>query len=203
MTSTTINTVPSASLTFLADLQNFLLEEDADRFRDMFTGFIVSGGTHVTGAGLAHTPASLTAYPGGHFITETGSITYPDSVTHLWVICHKDTTTAITDWTRVSGTHYLFRNTGSASVPALPTVETAILMKVTTSGGAVTVVLDQRVLSATSSAPGGSLIGSGTGSPEGVVTGSIGDIWMRTDGGAGTTMYVKESGTGNTGWRGK
>jgi len=40
----------------------------------------------------------------------------------------------------------------------------------------------------------------GTGSPEGVVTGIIGDIFARTDGGAGTTLYVKESGTGNTGW---
>lgn len=42
----------------------------------------------------------------------------------------------------------------------------------------------------------------GTGSPEGVVTGNIGDIFIRTDGGTGTTLYVKESGTGNTGWVG-
>ena len=146
MTSTTKNTVPSSSSTFLADLQTFLLEEDADRFQDMFIGFIASGGTHVTGAGLVHTPDSLTAYPGGHYITETGAITYPDSTTHIWVICHKDTTTAITDWTRVSGTHYLFRNTGSGTKPALPVVESAILMKVTTSGGAVSVVVDHRTL---------------------------------------------------------
>jgi len=149
MTSTTKNIVPGNSSTFITDLQTFLREEDPDRFRDMFTGFIVSGGTHVTGAGLVHTPTSLTAYPGGHYITETGSITYPDSATHIWVICHKDTTTAVTDWTRVSGTHYLFRNTGSATLPALPVVESAILMKVTTSGGAVTVVDDQRIVSTT------------------------------------------------------
>lgn len=41
----------------------------------------------------------------------------------------------------------------------------------------------------------------GTGSPEGVVTAPVGDIFMRTDGGAGTTYYVKESGAGNTGWK--
>jgi len=41
---------------------------------------------------------------------------------------------------------------------------------------------------------------SGTGSPEGVVTANIGSIYSRSDGGAGTTLYVKESGTGNTGW---
>lgn len=41
---------------------------------------------------------------------------------------------------------------------------------------------------------------TGSGSPEGVVTASVGTIYLRTDGGAGTTLYVKESGTGNTGW---
>lgn len=40
----------------------------------------------------------------------------------------------------------------------------------------------------------------GTGSPEGVVTASQGSMFTRTDGGAGTTLYIKESGAGNTGW---
>lgn len=40
----------------------------------------------------------------------------------------------------------------------------------------------------------------GSGSPEGVVTAPVGCLYSRTDGGAGTTLYVKESGTGNTGW---
>jgi len=39
-----------------------------------------------------------------------------------------------------------------------------------------------------------------TGTPEGVITAGIGSTATRTDGGAGTTLYVKESGTGNTGW---
>lgn len=42
---------------------------------------------------------------------------------------------------------------------------------------------------------------TGTGSPEGVVTGNVGDEFNRTDGGVGTTKYIKESGSGNTGWR--
>lgn len=41
---------------------------------------------------------------------------------------------------------------------------------------------------------------SGSGSPEGVVTAVVGRIYLRSDGGAGTTLYIKESGTGNTGW---
>ena len=43
----------------------------------------------------------------------------------------------------------------------------------------------------------------GTGSPEGVVTAPVGRIYLRSDGGANTTLYVKESGVGNTGWVGK
>lgn len=43
----------------------------------------------------------------------------------------------------------------------------------------------------------------GTGTPEGSVTAAIGSTYYRTNGGAGTTLYVKESGTGNTGWVGK
>ena len=44
-------------------------------------------------------------------------------------------------------------------------------------------------------------IKSGTGSPENNVYGSVGQIYLRTDGGTNTTLYVKESGTNtNTGW---
>lgn len=46
-------------------------------------------------------------------------------------------------------------------------------------------------------------ISTGSGSPEGSVAASIGSIYLRTDGGAGTSLYVKESGTGNTGWAAK
>jgi len=41
---------------------------------------------------------------------------------------------------------------------------------------------------------------SGAGTPEGAVTAPVGSLFTRTDGGAGTTLYVKESGAGNTGW---
>ncbi|MBX3563403.1 MAG: hypothetical protein KF730_02385 [Sphingomonas sp.] len=41
---------------------------------------------------------------------------------------------------------------------------------------------------------------SGSGTPEGAVIAPIGSLFTRSDGGTGTTLYVKESGTGNTGW---
>jgi hypothetical protein len=40
----------------------------------------------------------------------------------------------------------------------------------------------------------------GTGSPESAVTAPVGATFRRTDGSTGTTLYVKESGTGATGW---
>jgi hypothetical protein len=43
----------------------------------------------------------------------------------------------------------------------------------------------------------------GPGSPESVVVGGIGSTYRRTDGGAGTSFYVKQSGTGTTGWAAK
>lgn len=45
-----------------------------------------------------------------------------------------------------------------------------------------------------------SLVVSGTGSPEGVVTASVGTLFLRSDGSTGTTLYVKETGASNTGW---
>lgn len=42
---------------------------------------------------------------------------------------------------------------------------------------------------------------SGAGTPEGVIVASPGSLFTRTDGGAGSTLYVKESGGGSTGWR--
>ena len=47
---------------------------------------------------------------------------------------------------------------------------------------------------------GGPIWTSGTGTPEGAVTAPVGSMFTRTDGGAGATLYVKESGAGNTGW---
>lgn len=43
----------------------------------------------------------------------------------------------------------------------------------------------------------------GSGTPEGSISANIGSTYRRTDGGAGTSFYVKESGSGNTGWVGK
>jgi len=49
----------------------------------------------------------------------------------------------------------------------------------------------------------GPTVTAGSGTPEGVVTAHPGSLFLRVDGGAGTCLYVKQSGSGNTGWTGK
>ena len=53
--------------------------------------------------------------------------------------------------------------------------------------------------------PGGGTViwTSGAGTPEGAVTAVVGSLYTRTDGGVNTTLYVKQTGTGNTGWAAK
>lgn len=40
----------------------------------------------------------------------------------------------------------------------------------------------------------------GYGTPEGAVTKSVGALFLRLDGGVGSTVYAKSSGAGATGW---
>lgn len=47
---------------------------------------------------------------------------------------------------------------------------------------------------------GGAIVARGTGSPEGVQTAPVGSLFLRSDGGANTSVYRKESGAGNIGW---
>lgn len=47
---------------------------------------------------------------------------------------------------------------------------------------------------------GGPVVCAGEGSPESVLAAPVGSTYMRSDGGAGTCQYVKESGAGSTGW---
>lgn len=63
--------------------------------------------------------------------------------------------------------------------------------------GALVSVLEQKLRELDAAL---ALLNSGKGSPETVVRAPVGAIYQRLDGGAATTLYVKESGTGNTGW---
>jgi len=45
-------------------------------------------------------------------------------------------------------------------------------------------------------------ITTGTGTPEAAVTAPVGSAFLRSDGSTNTTLYVKQTGAGNTGWVG-
>lgn len=47
----------------------------------------------------------------------------------------------------------------------------------------------------------GIIVLAGSGTPEGAKTANVGSVYLRTDGGTSTTIYIKESGTGSAGWR--
>ena len=56
--------VPAQNATFITDLQTFLRGEDAARYVEQFSGFVVSGGVDTTGGTITHSPTAITAYPG-------------------------------------------------------------------------------------------------------------------------------------------
>ncbi len=47
---------------------------------------------------------------------------------------------------------------------------------------------------------GGSLLITGNGAPEGTITAPVGSVFLRGDGGVSSSVYIKEAGSGNTGW---
>ena len=139
--SHTHSTLPQQNSAFIADLQTFLKQEDAARYIQQFEGMVVSGGVDATGGTLTHTPTSLTAYPGGYYITETGSVTYVSNST-CYLIAHRLTTGNLGTFQRQSGTHYLTDCT-SPSKPALPS-DALWLATVVTNGSSVTAYTDLR-----------------------------------------------------------
>ena len=145
--TSTQNPLPVVGPSYNDQLLTFLAQEDADRFTDMLNPFVVENGLHGTSGGLTGNPGNTVAYPEGFYTTETSSILYPDNTANNWVILFKD---IVTDpggnWVQVAGTHYWIDSV-SGSQPTEPT-GSLILMRVTTSGGSITVVDDLRNLNA-------------------------------------------------------
>lgn len=93
---------------------------------------------------------------------------------------------------RVDSTGYTYNHTYALDVLAAA-VDTEVRGKGMVAGSAG--------LLRVNAAASGTLVDlAGAGSPEGVISASVGSRWRRTDGGVGTTIYMKESGGGNTGW---
>jgi hypothetical protein len=79
----------------------------------------------------------------------------------------------------------------------------ARVYKLTLTGSVVSTTEDHRAGPFGVHGFGPGVVLRGAGTPEGVVTAPVGVMFQRSDGGAGTSLYVKESGAGNTGWASK
>ncbi len=71
--------------------------------------------------------------------------------------------------------------------------------------GCTNIIVGDNQINGATSAPyshagTGVLRASGAGSPASAIIAPPGSTWTNTGGGAGSTLFVKESGTGNTGW---
>lgn len=94
----------------------------------------------------------------------------------------------------------LFDATGASVAFAAPVGVTGTLSATTDVSGA-TATISGNITSTTGKLLLGTIqILRGTATPESAVTAPVGSIFLRTDGAADTTLYVKETGTGNTGW---
>jgi hypothetical protein len=104
--------------------------------------------------------------------------------------------------------HFQWRQTGAMGAAMTVYIDGLMLLDVTDLAW-----LDETNFPTDYRPPGGSTVGaitiggvsfsSGSGSPEGVLTAVVGSVYLRLDGSTSTTLYVKTSGTGNTGWTAK
>ena len=112
------------------------------------------------------------------------------------------TQTHVGVWALTTAGNLVFSADGVNRITITPTVLYAPngVMTVGRDADRMVAVFTQQLIFGTS---GNRRLFTGLNSPEGNVSAPIGSIYINENGGAGTTMYVKESGTGNTGWVGK
>jgi len=115
-----------------------------ERFHKQWTaGYVIAGGLHATSGTTTTATFACEAVSsdGRHWTQSAAAVTYSGGDGTYWLIGHKQTTTALSGWTRQSGTHYLWKV--STTLPALPSAS-VLLLKVTVAASAVSVVRDFR-----------------------------------------------------------
>lgn len=161
-----------------------------------------SGNNVQIASGVTNTFVSL----GGSMSTPSGTAVQDDSGNTTNVIFDASDASGRGRFNRLAATNLLLSDPASPTSGRL-TMGSAVLDAagpvVSFYGNAL------RVYNAAGSAAGalqlaaGPIITSGAGSPEGVVSAPPGSLYLNTSGGASTSLYVKQSGTGATGWAGK
>lgn len=105
-----------------------------------------------------------------------------------------------------TGAYVKFLGANQASADTAPSIgtfyDTLVIQsnnKISATFGSVSLDYNSLTMYDNNNVDGGK-IATGAGSPEGVVSAKKGSLYMRIDGGAGTSLYVKESGSSSTGW---
>jgi hypothetical protein len=113
------------------------------------------------------------------------------------VLCNQVTCTKVVQSGSLAGDNAAtFNNTADGDGIAITTASTTVTRP------SVNCIrsAEGRVISTSVSGSAFAGIFVGNGSPETVYSAQPGSLYLRKDGSAGTCLYVKESGTGNTGW---
>lgn len=153
-----------------------------------FTGNALTG-TLLEGHAFLNTNSTKGVILGHDSASQTGLVISYGANSALGFVTHNGS------W----GTRILITTAGIVTIPGTTDATTGGAGAITTAGGLYT---SKGIVAGTFISPSASGVTwqAGVGSPEGVITASIGSLWSRTDGGASTSFYVKESGSGNTGW---
>jgi len=192
---------------------NLLLKTNVDNNVDTLQ---VSGGAAISGALVSFNIRRGTGSPEGVVNATLGTIyqrTDGGTSTSVYI---KETNTGTTGWTAIApgssgsgGTSLTGGISGRAAIWSGTTNISASSTIIESSGRVLIGGSDNGSdkLQVTGSAGiSGWMVSTnikrGVGSPEGFVTGNIGDMYQRTDGVVGGTIYMKETGSGNTGWIG-
>jgi hypothetical protein len=152
--------LPQQDQFFLGATQNFMCQEDADRYVEEFHGLSFRGGfvDPPNPPGLVLTPGNpLIATVAGHYAIEYGSIVLPKN-SICWVIASHEQVGNVFSFTRIPGSHYLMhcnpaiggessfgwdKTTDDLSKPDLP-YGTIWLMKALTDNTAIIATKDLR-----------------------------------------------------------
>jgi hypothetical protein len=185
-----------------ASAEMYLGSGNADRWRLNTSGHLIAqaDNTYDIGASGANRPRNVYVADNLHASVLRAGIWVlnPSGVVHGTIRSESDGVFRFTDSAINNFNRLQFGNTTS-SFPALKRVGTDLQVVIASTAAAMNVAAGDADLTFIEDR----FRRKGAGSPEGAVTAPIGAVYHRTDGGLMSSFYVKESGTGNTGWVGK
>lgn len=142
----TINTLPSANATFIADVQTFLGNELANYLHIRFGNEITIGGLGATDASLTHTVSAIVGFPNGFYVSQAAtSHTYTATKRTFVYVRDSDSRTITIGGAAITYDDNLVfaETTAATTIPITPT-GCLPLFYADTDGTSITAVTDLR-----------------------------------------------------------